>query len=207
MKLFQLTKTLLALICIFQLTATQAQEDYVFNKKDPTSTDMLFCKKLFIGPSLGINNNAGFLGFNLEYGITEKVSLGAGFGLGLWGGKTFVEGKYYFNECYKKSAIGLAITRSAGIKELVFEDDAPNGGKQEVVLNALPQTNIAVLYYYYFRMGKKHRFHLSTGYSFETSTDKFRVVGPNQPSRALNNAMHILAPGGIIIGLGFTFGV
>lgn len=206
MKLFQLTKALLALICIFQLSAIQAQDDYVTNKKDPNSTDMLFCRRFFIGPTFGINNNAGLLGVNFEYGVTEKVSLGAGFGLGMWGGKAFFEGKYYFNECYKKSALGIAVTRCSGIPELTFEEELPSGGKHDVVLDALPQTNIALQYYHHFKMGKHHRFHISAGYSFETSSQKYRVVGPNQPSRELRNYMHFVAPGGVIFGLGFTFG-
>ncbi len=184
-----------------------AQEDYVdIERKKRLREELPVCPKIFLGPSVGVNNNGGVFANNLEIGVDSHVSLGAGFGIGLWGFKGYIEGKYYFKECYKGWAIGLAVTRAGGLGEFVYQDSSGTF-PQTVIMRMLPQTNIALQGYRYFKMGRRHRFHICGGYSFETTTRKFQVIGPNQPSYTLGRTMDLIAPGGFIIGCGFSFGL
>lgn len=201
-----LKKLILLIILGLSSTSLFAQEDYVTTQKEKAKELLPVCPKLFLGPSLGINNNAGIIGNNIEYGVAPNFSLSAGFGLSVWGLKGFVEGKYYFKECYKGLAVGLGVTRNGGIPSIEYED-ADETGTLPVNVMLLPQTNIALQGYYYFKLGKRHRFHLCGGYSFETSSTKYKVHGTVQPGFTTREAIKILAPGGLILGFGVSFGL
>lgn len=183
-----------------------AQEDYLSVPAKPISLE---CPKGYIGLSTGINNNNGLLGFNLEYNIAENLSLSGGMGLSTWGQKASLEGKYFFKNCYRGTAIGLGVTRSSGLRSIVFQDDAvpPNMGKVNIELELLPQLNIALFGYTYFKVGRKNRFHFLYGYSVPTSEKTFKVLSSESPSKSLKSVIQLMAPGGLMLGLGFSFGV
>jgi len=200
-------KLLLTLSFFFTMLNLCAQEDYVNEEKKQKANQQLpVCPRVFIGPSVGINNNGGLFANNLEVGVDQHISLGAGFGIGLWGLKGYLEGKYYFKECYKGWALGLAVTRASGLGEVMYQDSS-GAFPKTVTMRLLPQTNVALQGYRYFKLGKRHRLHISGGYSFDTSRRKFVVLGPNQPGQTLRTTMDRLAPGGLIIGFGFSFGL
>ncbi len=202
-----LRKLLVLIVFVLANELCVAQEDYVNDEKKQKAKEQLpVCPRVFVGPSLGINNNGGAFANNVEVGVDSHISLGAGFGLGFWGLKGYIEGKYYFKECYKGWAVGLAVTRAGGLGEVIYEDSLGTF-PQSVIMRTLPQTNIALQGYRYFKLGRRHRFHICGGYSFETTLRKFVVVGSNNPSRTLAQTVNIMAPGGIIIGCGFSFGL
>lgn len=203
----QLRIFVLSLLVSLLAFSAHSQDDFFTPKPIPTEENPLTCPKLFLGVSTGINSNPGFLGCNLEFGVAKKISVGGGAGLSAWGYKGYLEGKYYFHECYKGGAIGIGLTRASGITEIQFEDETAAGVKQNVELQLLPQTNLAIQGYHYFKMGKRHRFYLNYGYSFEVTTRKYKVIGPNMPSKTLINAVDLIAPSGVIFGLGFSFGL
>lgn len=205
----RLHKVKLLFIIILSVFANRSigQEDYFDNeKKKKLKEELPVCPKVFLGPSFGINNNGGLFANNIEIGVDQHLSIGGGFGLGLWGLKGYVEGKYYFKECYKGWAVGLAVTRAGGLGEVIYEDSLGTF-PQSVIMRTLPQTNIALQGYRYFKLGRRHRFHICGGYSFETTARKFQVVGSNNPSYTLARTIEFMAPGGFIIGCGFSFGL
>jgi len=203
----QIKTAILSLLISLLSFKAHSQDDFYTSKPTPPEEDPMTCPKTFLGVSTGINNNPGLLGFNLEVGVAKKISLGGGAGLSVWGYKGYLEGKYYFHDCYKGGAIGLALTRNTGIPEIQFEDETDAGVKQNVNMQLFPQTNFAIQGYHYFKMGKRHRFYLNYGYSFEITTKKYSVIGPNLPSKTLISVVDLMAPSGIIFGLGFSFGL
>ncbi|MGC4057622.1 MAG: hypothetical protein QM743_05795 [Chitinophagaceae bacterium] len=170
------------------------------------------CKPFSLGLPLGIGANAGLIGIGAEYGFARHFSAGVGAGIGSWGYKYFGEAKYYFkDDCFKGSALGLAYTYAAGISDVDVKGIETVYGKKDVKMDLDPVSNLAVAYYHYWGMGRRrvNRFYLSVGYSVCLSSVTYTVKGyPVSPLTSQGTTtMNVLAPGGLVLGLGFYFGL
>jgi len=164
------------------------------------------CGKLYFDASTGINNNGGLLSVGLDMHVAPDISINGGIGLSSWGYKAYIGGKGYLKPCHKGWAFGGGLTYSMGLPELLTELETTSG-TQVVKLRLMPQTNIFAAAYKYWRLGRNgNRIYLELGLSKAVTTEKFRqLAGPALTSRGAAIAK-LPAPGGLIIGFGFSFG-
>ena len=166
------------------------------------------CPRAYIGFSTGINNPVGFIGPQVDIAINPEISIGSGVGLSTWGTKVFLEGRYYFGLCNQGWAIGSGITHNTGTKNLPLPNVHTIYGEQDVVIDQYPQTNFMLSGYYFFPLGHsgRNRFHVQAGYSIPL-TERARYDSNYPLTQKGQNQIYFLSPGGIIVGLGFSFGI
>ncbi len=167
------------------------------------------CPKFYIGLGTGLNNPAGLLGVNLDVPITSSFSLGAGGGLSSWGWKAYFEGRYYFGECNRGWAIGVGGTYNTGLSDALEVDQDPNNiGIPSALVTLEPVPAVFLSGYRFFDVGKRgNRFYIQVGWS-QRFDDKPYSSSPFRPlTTDGETVMRILSPGGVIVGLGFSFGV
>ncbi len=197
---------ILALLMTLSVTAF-AQTDDKQEDKPAQQQKKSRCSKFYFDLSTGINNNGGLLGVGADYHLSSDFSLNAGVGSRTtWGYKGYLGGKIYLRPCHMGWALGGGGTFSTGIPQLTT-DLATTAGTQEVTLNCLPQFNIFAAAYKYWRLGKRNnRIYLELGWSKGVSSQKFRQVSGAPLTNAAAAGVRALAPGGLIVGLGFSFG-
>lgn len=166
------------------------------------------CAKAFFDLSTGLNNNGGLLGLGADYHVTEDISINAGLGaITSWGYKFYLGTKFYFKPCHKGWAIGCGATYSTGIPSYTTKMETMQGGSELVELRLLPQTNVMASAYHHWRLGRnKNRMYLQLGWSIPVATEKFRQISGNALTVNSASVLKFLAPGGLIVGLGFSFG-
>ncbi len=179
------------------------------NTKDNTkNTPKGKCARLYLGTGTGINNSAGVLGITVDVPVASSVSVEAGAGLSTWGSKVTVGGKFYFKPCYRGWAIGTGITHNTGLDAFSSDMETVNGGKEKVTLKLKPQTNMYLAAYSYVKLGKKmNRFHSMFGWSIPLSTDRYEQTYGAPISSTAKKALDIIKPGGLVVGIGFSFAI
>jgi hypothetical protein len=189
-------KKLTLILAIFATTTTFAQRGY--NEG---------CPKLYTGFSIGLENPNGLIGFNFDVPVTQRFSLGTGAGLSSWGLKAFGEGRVYFKDCNRGLAIGLGGTYNTGLG--TFNTTLPTtAGDKEVGLVLEPSTNAFLSLYYFWNIGRRgHRIHTNIGYSYRFTDPVYRITDGSNLTSDGEDVMNVLAPGGIMIGFGMSFGV
>lgn len=166
------------------------------------------CRKLYLDMSTGLNNNAGMLGLGLDAQVADKFTLNGGVGLlSTWGYKAYFGGKLFFNDCHKGWALGAGMTYSTGISEMTLNVETVSYGKQDVMFDLRPQPNVYASAFKYWSVGRKqNRFYLQLGLSLPTNHEKFRQLNGPEITTTSASAIKLLAPGGIIVGTGFSIG-
>jgi hypothetical protein len=204
-------KLILIAITLFAATTVMAQDyDQTIqptNKVKVKEKRSGSCSNLYIDLSTGLNNNAGLLGVGVDGHVSDAFSINGGVGLlTTWGYKLYLGGKYYFNSCHKGWAIGGGFTYSTGIKDFEPTLETAYGTQEQVRLDLLAQTNFFAAAYKYWNLGRRNRLYLELGYSAPLSTDKFTQTGGSPISKHSSDLMRLISPGGLIVGLGFSFG-
>jgi hypothetical protein len=167
------------------------------------------CPKVYLGVSTGLESQGGLVGFTVDVPVASQVSVGGGLGISSWGTKLYAEGRYYFRPCQRGWAIGAGITHNTGLNNFHTELPSNYGGNISTTLDLHPVTNGFVSGYHFFNLGRsgRHRFYLQAGYSFRLTDDNYTVVSGGPLSADARSVMTILQPGGIMLGLGFSFGI
>lgn len=202
-------KAILVVVSSLSFMLTSAQEALPSTSSKSMQKRTARCKPFSLGIPLGIDANAGLAGVAFEYGFCSQFSIGAGAGVGSWGYKYFGEGKYYFDKsCYKGSAIGIAYTYATGMTDLEIKNVKTVYDERDLVFDLDPVSNLALAYYHYWAMGRYSRFYISAGYSVCLSSVSYTVKTYAPPlSSQAKTAMNVIAPGGIVLGAGFYFGL
>lgn len=161
----------------------------------------------YIGFSLGVNNPSGIVGFDFNIPLAPHVTLDAGAGPSTWGNKLYIGSKYYLRPVQRGWAFGGGITFNSGNENLKTRINTING-RSEVTLALKPQTNIYISAYHYWTIGRRHnRFFLELGRSVHITQVKYtNLRGPELTSDS-DRVLKRLAPGGTMIGAGFSFGL
>lgn len=166
---------------------------------------------VFIGVGTGFNANSGGLGVQLELPVASQLSFLGGVGIGSWGAKTSLSLNYHFNPSGIGGAIGVGFAHGSGLTEttpidVTFKDDT----ESEVKFRLKPSSGINLMYHYTWQLGTKNKLVFTTGITAPLATDRFEVIDDTE-GKELNNEtkqkINALAPGGLIIGLTFMFGV
>jgi len=172
----------------------------------------------YISVGSGINYNTGLLGVQFEKKFADKFSGYIGAGFGTWGDKITVGGRYYFGEALT-SAFSFSytyVTGSKNVKANLYAVDSTNlssqQGKQVTMTYDLnPVSTINFSWLKYWKMGKRSRFNIELGWSFLLNTvgDNYKVNDPVgiKLTDASKAAFNILQPGGLMVGIGFSFGL
>lgn len=164
------------------------------------------CPKFYVGPSLGINKQSGLVGAAFDIPVTGQFSLGTGAGLSSWGYKAFFEGRFYFRDCNRGWALGAGASYNTGIKNFTAELPT-NYGDDDVTIDLEPVPAIFFSGYYFFSMGERHRFYLQSGWSQRLVSDPYVIKSDHELTSDGKTVMDFITPGGLILGLGFSFGI
>lgn len=202
-KLYMKKKIVFALVVLAMTTSAFAQRMTRARDKSITS-----CPKAYLGVSTGLENQAGLLGFTVDIPIVSQVSVGGGLGLSSWGTKLYAEGRYYFKPCQRGWAIGAGISHNTGLTNFTTDLPSGSGGNVSTTLDFEPVTNGFVAGYHFFNLGRRgHRFYLQAGYSFRLTDDNYKVLYGGPLSADARQVLDILQPGGLMLALGFSFGL
>jgi hypothetical protein len=81
------------------------------------------------------------------------------------------------------------------------------GTTENIELNLKPVTNLFVSVYRFIALGQgKSRLYFNLGYSLPMTSSYYTQVSGSPMSKNSELVMKILRPGGLIAGLGFSFG-
>lgn len=163
----------------------------------------------YIGLGGGINNPTGFVGVNFDLAFTQHFSTDLGIGLSSWGYKTGLQGRYYFDSSNRGWAIMGAITYNTGRRHVVLNNIETTGGETSMSLKLEPVAACSISVGYFFDLGRRgtNRFHIQGGYSIPFSAPRFEpAVNNPQLTEKGEQSVRSIAPGGFVLGLGFSFG-
>jgi hypothetical protein len=167
------------------------------------------CPKIYLGISGGVDNPAGIIGFNLDVPIVPNFSLGAGVGPTLWGQRVFAEARGYLKPCHRGLAFGAGFSYNTGLKSKTVDVQDAAGNQIDGSIELKPVKNAFASAYYFFNLGRRSRFYLQGGYSYcLDGTGNYSIVTPGftiDPD--VKTVMDALQPGGVVFGLGFSFGI
>lgn len=212
-KKFLTAFTILCSVLISQQTFSQ--------NNSVRASDLTYSKTTYDGFSdygislrTGINNSVGFLGVGAYFKIQENLYGEVGAGLGLWGYVGAIQAQYYLptiNNIY----VSAGIKRSGGYKDGMLELETIHPEtlelvSKEVSLDYLPVYNTQLVFGKTWTIRGQHRFFLEGGYSFfwGEHEDTYKVVDSNITlSESSKSVLKVLTPGGIVFGLGFSFGI
>jgi hypothetical protein len=124
-----------------------------------------------------------------------------------------VEGRYYFSPCNRGVAVGVGFTTSSG-NSFLTELETLERGRETVRIFGKRVSTGFVAGYYFFKLSKGgSRFFLQTGCSQRIAPLEYGVNGGGEPgdpttlTKSAENVVSILAPGGIMAGLGFSLAI
>ena len=163
----------------------------------------------YIGFSTGINNPAGYAGFDFDIPISTYVTIGAGGGISTWGNKFHLDGKYFLKPYQRGWAIGGGLTINSGDNNFQTRNLMTVAGEKEMVyLNLHAQRNLFLAIYHYWDMGRRYnRFFMEAGWSVATVDHKFNQTSGDRLTQSSADKIDRLSPGGFIIGCGVSFGL
>jgi hypothetical protein len=204
-RIFQESIFIAVALMLFGFTASGQAADSLHKAKVKSKPRP--CPKYYVGISGGMNNPPGYFGVLGEYAFTGQWSGVTGVGMSTWGPKVFLEGRRYFKPCNRGWAAAGGLTYSFGTQKLHIPSVNTIYGDQEVVINQHPQLNALLSAGYFFKLGRRgrNRFNVQLGYSFPlTGHPSYDSDIPLSPDG--EKQIEFLAPGGIMAGIGFSFG-
>lgn len=161
--------------------------------------------KTFLGVASGLENFTGLLGPSLEVNVSGGFSVYGGIGLGSWGYKMSGGLKYYSDYPYGW-AWCLSVSHATGLRDFETELETQSG-RRLVLIDLLPCQTLNLTAQHHWRLGKKNRFNLEFGYSIPLTYDAYTIKDGSVLTDPSELALRILQPGGLMIGIGFSFGL
>ena len=176
------------------------------NTQEPSAT--VECRSNFITLGTGINSNYGMAGVGVDIKMLDKLQVGLSGGIGSWGFKTAGELRYFYSGCMQQgSALTAGVAYATGLPEMEIEMELSNEETKTVMLELNAQTNLQLAWYRAFKVQQNHRFFIQAGYSFPISGISYRVISGETLSDTSKMVVRMIAPGGIIVAVGFGFGI
>ena len=171
-------------------------------QKKKTTIDQPNAKSSYLGLTTGVNNIGGFAGLTFEGPFTPTFSGKTGIGLGGWGYKFALAGKYY-KQFPTSWSFGVGYSTASGAKNIDLSLDV-NGKQQQVKMNLDRSHNLD------FVIGKawgsKVRFGIEFGYSVPVAGGTYAPVDKTVVlSTTSKRVLDLLSPSGLIFGMGLGF--
>lgn len=194
-----LTISILLIVC--SMSKAQGLYDAPLEEKK----QLAFVPTIFIGPSIGVNNISGMMGVLLETHIFNKTAIAGGLGIGNWGAKFSVQGRYYRH--YPIGVFyGIGFSSATGMKSFKTElevENAEDPVEVEMELHKVKCLNISVGQH--FKLGRRMRLNFELGYAIPLQTNFYDIITPGvQLTDASEQQMDLMTPGGLIIGVAFS---
>lgn len=162
--------------------------------------------KFAIGLGSGINNFTAIFGLSAKIRVINKLSLQGGIGLGGWGYKYSIG--LIFDKHYNGGwSYGIGYSVCPGENNIKANLQVSSGTTQSVTLNYLQASTINLKAGYSWRIGEKNTFYLEFGYAIPMESSPWKVTDGSTLSNTSTSALQLIQPGGVILGLGFTFGI
>ena len=163
----------------------------------------------YIGFSAGVNNPAGLIGFDFNIPVKKYVMLCGGLGFSTWGNKLHFEGKYFVKPHHLGFAVSAGIAFNSGVENFNANLETVNQTKERVTINMHPLSTIFMGAYHYWKLGKgPNRFFMLAGWDSPLTQPQYDIIynGPQLTDRSKNYMRH-REPGGVMMGIGFSFGL
>lgn len=166
------------------------------------------CRRVYFGISTGLNNPTGFAGVQIDVAITGRISANFGAGIGTWGTKAALEGRYYFEPCNRGFALGLGGTYSLGGTQITVADVKTQNGTETASFDLRPAFNAMFSGYYFVNLGKRgNRLHFQGGYSLPLHGSCLVQLSGSPIVANAARPLAIIPPGGPIVAMGVSFGI
>lgn len=161
--------------------------------------------KLFLGVGSGIaNSSTGIFGLRFDARVGDKVILGVGAGISSWGPKVSFSAYYQTasNWC-PMITIGSAL----GADSIPLSQELVDGTTKTVDMKLDPVNSLSLGVEKQWFTKRGNRFYLDLGYAISFAQSKpFRTLDPTEKlSVNSDRIMQVIAPGGIVIGFGYSF--
>ena len=157
----------------------------------------------YIGIGAGINNYCGLIGIGANFYLVDDICLRVGAGIGTWGSK-LTAGVKYEKRDEKGWGCGISLSSCSG----GVEQNLTNKNKQtHTIVNLLRVNTINLTGTYSWVFHNKNRFYIETGYSIGVTDKYYEEKNGRELSDFQTRFVHLMKPGGIIIGIGFLFGL
>jgi hypothetical protein len=162
---------------------------------------------LYLGLGLAVNDYG--LGLGIEIPLSSKISVNGNLGLGGWGFKAGGSLNFYTSQISNKSELSLGYSYASGLKDFNYELWVdPNETKQMINLDLNAIGTINLLYTYNLKIGNSCKAGFSAGYAIPITTTPYKVKTSGAIlSSTSQQLLDIMAPGGLIIGIRFMFGI
>ncbi len=162
---------------------------------------------IYLGLGLSINDYG--LGLGVEFPLAGKISVNGNLGIGGWGLKAGGSLNFYTTHISNGSEFSIGYSYASGMKDFNYDLWVdPFDEKQVVNMDLNSVGTINFIYTYNLRIGYSCKAGFSGGYAFPISTSPYTVntAGANLSSDS-KQLMDIMAPGGLIVGIRFMFGL
>lgn len=163
-------------------------------------------KRVFLGIGTGVNSDTGIFGVVGNFGVSDKIMLGVGGGVGGWGGKVGASIQFH-PKGYYKHFFKLGVSRASGIDEITITTETIENGSTDVTMKYNPVVNANVSFGYNFKVGKSSRFFMEGGFALNLTENPYEIEGNLELTEEGEQFMQILVPGGLRFALGFDFGL
>ena len=163
----------------------------------------------YIGFSAGINNPAGAIGFDFNIPVSKYWVMGAGGGFTGWGNQLHFDAKYFLRRHQHGWALGGGLIMNSGDNHYKTRPEPTSAGvKENVYLDLRTQRNLFFAVYHYWNIGRRYnRFFAEAGWSTPLVNRKFNQLSGDPLSQSAVDRVDRMAPGGLILGCGFSFGL
>jgi hypothetical protein len=162
---------------------------------------------IYLGVGLAVNDYG--LGAGLEIPLSNKISVNGNIGLGGWGFKVGGCLNFYINQFSNKSEFSLGYSYASGLKNFNYELWVePNETKKMINLDLNSVGTINLIYTYNLKIGNSSKAGFSAGYAIPITKELYKVKTSGAIlSSTSEQVLDIMAPGGLIIGIRFMFGI
>ncbi len=191
-------KILLTLSILIVSLELKAQTDEYY---DPENRP-----KFYLGIGTGINTYTGLAGISADYNINKKLFVQGGLGLSTWGWRSSIGLR--FDRAYRNGfTFGINYINSSGIDDIPIELETSNGDTREISMRLENAGAISFKAGYNWWIGERVIFNLNAGYAVALSNAPWTVKDGSSLSATSQQVLNLIAPGGIVFGLGFSFGI
>lgn len=161
---------------------------------------------VYLGVGTGISNFTGLLGVSCTINATDQVAIRGAAGIGGWGYK------YSFGINYHKNYLrgwnyGLSYSHYTGMRGMQMDMEVNSGNTQEVTIDYQPTGTLNLTMAYSWKLGRKNSFYLEYGYAIAMENKPWEVTSGEIFSSKSQQVMNLVRPGGLMLGVGFTFGL
>jgi hypothetical protein len=162
--------------------------------------------KFYLGIGGGANNFTGIIGISANYRIYEKLFFQAGVGLGGWGYKyTF---GIRFDDTYGKGwSYGVGYSVASGITNEKLSMKEQSGNTNLDTLDLGKAATIDLKLTHIWLIHRTNTFYIEFGYAIPLQSNPWKPLGKTPLTDEDLTVLRTMSPGGIILGLGFTFGL